>query len=226
MKRFAAASRGLASLFVVVGLLTAAPRLAHAQVHYDVGVEGGVTKRFLTSQPDGGSDPGFGPSFGVQGHLALLPMLRVGAYFAFDYSPHEFEPARLLYAGGLHARILPPIFRNACTYTWVGLGFGYVTTYAPSFNTQDTVNGTTQNTLFYGSTGHFFEIPLSIGVARRIRKPFQVFAELGFRLGFASSGEYYDGRPGQTSNFPPVAAVSPGSETIAVSLSVGIQLDQ
>src|SRR5437762_1536428 len=88
---------------------------AKAQVHYDVGLQAGASKHFVTGGADGAAQPALGPFVGLSAHAAILPMLRAGLYTAFETSPESGITARRLYAGGLHARILPPFFRNACT---------------------------------------------------------------------------------------------------------------
>jgi hypothetical protein len=204
-----------------------ASRGARAQVHYDVGVEGGASKHFLANLPDGASDASLGPLVMLQAHAAVLPMLRAGAYLGFETSPISGTPARRLYSGGLHLRLLPPFWRNPCTYTWLGLGLGYVGVYAPGFGVQvQDSNGQVGTATFDGAGGHYFELPISFGVARRIRKPWQVFAELGVRLGFAMSGSYYDGRPGHATLGPDLVTPPAGDDRFDVFLSVGIQLDQ
>ena len=198
-----------------------------AGVHADVGVQGGVMRRFLTGRPDGGSDASFGPALEVHGHVAVLPMLRAGLYLASDISPQSGAPARRFYSGGLRAKILPPLFRTDVVTTWFFSGFGYAAMYAPSFHLPSaSANDSTHtfDAFFGGAPGHFFEIPIGIGASWRLRKPWQLFAELGTRIGFAHAGAFYDGRVGQAAGQADIL-VTRGNDTLSLFLTIGVELD-
>lgn len=163
---------------------------ARAQVHWDAGAEVGAMKRFTTSSQT--SEPGFGPAFELQGHVALIPMLRVGLYAAQDISPMPSWPARQFYEGGLHVKLTPPLLSSPWrTYLFAGFGAAYVR--------QDPRGGA------------LLEAPAGLGLALKLRAPWEVFAELGGRAGVAFLGGVYDG--GIT-----------GKDSFAVSLSVGVSL--
>jgi hypothetical protein len=172
-------------------LVTAGP--VRAQVNWDVGAEAGAMKRFTTSSQT--SQPGFGPAFELQGHVALIPMLRVGLYAAQDISPMSGWPARQFYGGGLHMKLTPPLLSSPWrTYLFAGFGAEYVR--------QDAQQG---------SDGTLLEVPAGLGLALKVRAPWEVFAELAGRAGVAFLGGVYDG--GIT-----------GKDSFAVSLSVGVSL--
>lgn len=218
----------LTAFLVTLFSLSSASNTAHAQVHVDVGAQAGLMKRFLTSRDPNGSDAGFGPAFELRAHVAILPMLRGGIYVAHDISPISGEPARQITSGGVQARFLPPLVRSESYYTYLAAGFGYATTYAPSFHsTQPNLQqpGTTLDVAFGGDSGRYFEVPLALGMAWKLTKPWVLTAELGGRIGFASSGAVYDGRTASATGVPLVTSYADGNDTFALSLSVGIQLD-
>lgn len=226
----------LFSLIVVLfSLLTSR---AHAQVHWDGAVEAGGMKRIVTSRPPGGHDVGFGPMVGLRAHLALMPLLRVGAYFDGDLSPSDEPAARRVYSGGLRLKITPPVTfgPDEAMRTWLFLGFGYAGVYAPSYRTQLQIQNpagptVSQDVNAGGAGGHFLEIPFGIGVGWRLRKPWEVSAELSGRLGIANSGTVYnsDGRPASVVGGSPIGVDTridtPGQDSWAFGLTIGIGLD-
>lgn len=218
---------GCSTVAVALGLVFA-PRPALAQVNADVGVSGGIMKRFTTGADQGVSDPGFGPVFQLQGHLAVLPMLRVGLYAAYDSSPMPHAGARNFVTGGLHVKFTPPLLPTPWKlYFFTGFGGGYAEA--------DSYTGATflaspgpYTAKFSKIDGGLLEIPLGIGVARKVSGPFEVFAELGGRFGVAFFGNIYDSQNGDaTANLPnlPVAAAHfTGIDSFALSLTVGVSL--
>jgi hypothetical protein len=141
---------------------------AMAQIRWDVGVEGGAMRRGLTSRPPGQPDPGFGPMVEAQGHVALLPLLRLGAYAHLDASPIAGERARDIFAGGVDLRLVFPWPRGDWrAYARGALGEA-------------------------GSReGFFTEVPLALGGAYRVVPSVWVTTELGTRLGFGFGGGDY-----------------------------------
>lgn len=163
---------------------------ARAQVNWDAGLEAGVMKRFTTSSQT--SEPGFGPTFELQGHVALVPMFRVGLYVAQDVSPMPGWPARQFYEGGLHVKWTPPLLSSPWrSYLFAGFGAAYVR--------QDPRDGT------------LLEVPAGLGLALKVRAPWELFAELGGRAGVAFLDDVY-------------GAGITGKDSFAVSLSVGVSL--
>jgi hypothetical protein len=184
------------------GLLCAAVLLsssfARAQVNSDAGLSAGVMKRFTTSTPGGVAQPGFGPVVDLRGHLAVLPMLRVGLYAAYDWSPVAGEAARSFVTGGLHVKLTPPLLPTPWkTYLFTGFGAGYV-------------DG--------AATGGLLEVPLGLGLARKLGSglAWELFAELGGRFGVATFGPVYEA----------THAGFAGADSFALSLSVGVSLTQ
>ena len=108
---------------------------ALAQIHWDAGVHGGASERILAGAKGVGPATALpGPTFGVQGHIALIPFVRVGVYGSFEMSSIDgaSAPARNFYAVGAQAKVLSPWPRGDVRI-FATLGFGYVGAYAPSF---------------------------------------------------------------------------------------------
>lgn len=153
---------------VGVAILLAAPD-ARAQVRYDVGVLGGFAQRFVAgSAAEGGV-------LMVDAHVAVVPLLRVGAWGSAEVSkPLDDGALRGIFSGGLRAKIVPPWPRGVWR-AWVATGFGY-----DGLVTSD------------AGGGGFFEVPAIIGASYRIRKPVVFLMELAARIGFGFWGSYYD----------------------------------
>ncbi len=177
-----------------------APTPASAQLNSDVGLSAGVMKRFTTGAASGVSQPGFGPVVDLRAHVALLPMIRIGLYVAYDHSPMPGAGDRNFVTGGLHLKVSPPLLPAPWkTYLFAGFGAGYAEADA------------------YGSvgslTGALLEIPLGLGLARKLGTSWELFTELGGRFGVATFGPMYEARPGFT-----------GADSFALALTVGVSL--
>jgi hypothetical protein len=119
-----------------------------------------------------------GGALTLDGHVAVFPLLRVGAWVTGEVSkPLDGDAAREIISGGLRVKIVPPWPRGVWRM-WLGTGFGY----------DGLVTG--------GAGGGFFEVPAIFGASYRIRKPWVFLMELGTRFGFGFWGSYYDGRAG------------------------------
>jgi hypothetical protein len=204
---------------------------AAAQVHWDVGGQAGVIRRVLTSRDPGLSDAGFGPVFQLQGHIAILPLLRAGAYVSHDISPIDGIAARQITSAGLHLRVGSPWPREPWR-AWLYAGAGYARVYAPSYHTsllltQDaTQPPAPTDALVMGAGGGFVEVPLGVGVAYRVRKPWEITAELGTRVGFAYTGSVYgSGAVALPSGYGPQQILPSGRDTLALLLSLGVSLE-
>ncbi len=182
---------------MVASALVARP--AGAQLRWDVGAEAGIAKRFTTGAPAGAPSPGVGPIFGLQGHVALVPMVRIGLYAEQDTEPLSQLGPRSFWAGGLHARVTPPLLGGGWrTWLYAGLGYGYV-----DWSSQR-------------ASGGIFDAPVGLGLGDKLGS-WLVFAELGARFGFGFYGSAYSGQGG-------VPAV--GQESVALCASVGLSLEQ
>lgn len=223
--------RLLTTLAVAVALLLATAR-ADAQVHWDASAQVGFMKRNLVDRPTGGArDATVGPAGQLTGHVALLPLVRLGAYFGHDISPFQGDAsARDITWGGLRAKIMSPWPRGDAR-AWLFVGFGYAGVYQRSTVTTagmtapaPGVAGTER--VVHGAGGGFFEVPFGLGASYKLRKPWELCAELGARAGFGHSGSVYDSPgPRRTSesgesNMPPA-----GIDRFGFGLTVGVLVD-
>ncbi len=201
------------------------PALADG-VHWDIGLGAGVNKRFLTNKAV--DDAGFGPSASLEAHVALFPLLRVGAYVTGELSPQGGVPMREMLAAGARVKISPP-WPSTAFRVFAALGVGYVGVYAPKYTlTLQTPTGPQQATVD-GSGGGFLEIPFSLGVTYKVRKPVFLFAELWTRFGMGFSGSYYGGGSGGRSllgaGFEGQVVASAGNDLFALGLNLGFGFD-
>ena len=213
-----------------VGLATLlAAGAASAQLHWDAGVQAGVARRIYTGGTGGG---GFGPIAGIQGHVALFPLIRVGAYLSHDLSPaDDGGTMRNVTSAGLRLKVSAPWPRGQW-HAWAFLGAGYVGVYAPSYHRAlDTGVGTSPgltDARVAGAGGSHVEIPLGIGVGYRFWRPWEVTLEVGSRFGFGFVGSIYQD-PGRAA-FPTGAGerhIEPiGSDTVAPFAVLGVSLDE
>ena len=218
------------ALSVLMAPLVLMPRTARAQVHWDVGAELGIMKRVLTSRTPEASDPGLGPTGEIHAHVALLPLVRVGAYLGHDISPQKDTTARQITSFGARVKLNSPWPRDAW-HAWVFTGFGYAAVYGPSYvrNVATSPVATTrENFLVDGAGGSYFEIPIGIGVGYKIRKPLEITAELAGKLGLGFSGSLYDLGPGRVGRSPTQNQLSfdnPGNDSFGLGLLVGVSFD-
>jgi hypothetical protein len=182
---------------------------ASAQVHWDIGAQLGVMERLTTGGPSGSPTPTPGPLFQLQGHVALVPMVRVGAYVSHDISPIDSVPARQITEGGLRGKVAPPLLSGPW-HTWAVLGVGFAHAYEPSHS----VAGPSGSVAVGSVEGWILDIPVALGLGYRVRgprDPWEISTELGCRFGAAFLGPMYDGGP---------------RDSFALSLSVGVTLDE
>ncbi|MBS2018580.1 MAG: hypothetical protein JST00_37285 [Deltaproteobacteria bacterium] len=213
-------------------LVTLSAGSAAAQLHWDTGAAVGVQKRFLAS---GAADAGFGPTAQLQAHVALLPLVRVGGYLGYEISPLDGDrAARDMFGGGLRVKIMSPWPRGDVRL-WLFVGFGLQAMYARSYRTTVLAEVTPGNpaggvapreALVGGSGGRFLEVPFGIGVSYKFRKPFELFGELGSRVGFAGSGSAYDLGPSlSVAGRPDTNAPVAGQDRFSLGLSLGLLID-
>lgn len=225
--------RCLASLAFSITLLAvlASPREAAAQLHWDASVQVGAMKRFLAERPAGSEDAGFGPVAQLTAHVALLPLVHAGVYAAHDISPlGGHAAARNVTSGGIRGKMTIPLHGNV--RAWGFLGFGLAGVYAqsydlPGFPVQGGAGTVARDAHVEGAGGRFFEVPLGLGVSYKLRKPWELCAELGGRVGFGHSGSVYED-PGpqlKVPGFPDNNVLPSGLDGFAVGLTVGVMVD-
>jgi hypothetical protein len=216
-----------AALLAAALVLVATP--ARAQLRWDVGAEAGGMVRGTYESMGGPGDRGLGPVFELQGHVALVPMVRIGAYFSYDIAPIPTIGTRTFYESGLHMRFTPPLL-PAPWRLWAfgGLGAAYV--YAASYH--ETVNSVAPqpvDVVFSGNGGGMLEVPLGFGLGYRLRglaAPWVIFAELGGRLGVWYWGALYRGDPpySKASGYA-LYGSDPGKDSFALSVSLGLSFE-
>lgn len=161
-------------------------------MHYDLGALGGFSQRFVAKNPAEGG------ALVIDGHVAVIPLVRVGAWASAEISaPVASNPSdsalRGIFSGGARVKIVPPWPRGAWR-AWLATGFG--------------VDGLVTER---DGGGGFFEVPAIIGASYRIRKPFVFLMELGAHVGFGFWGSYY--------------ATHADADVIAIALSLGFGVD-
>jgi hypothetical protein len=201
---------------------------ARAQLHWDASAQAGVMKRFLGSRAAGGSDAGFGPVGELHGHVAILPLVRVGAYVSHDISPQPGDTTALqITSAGARVKISSPLPLDPWR-VWAFVGIGYAGVYGPSFRTPIDVAGARVDALGTGAGGGFFEVPFGVGASYKLRRPWHLTAELSGRGGFGFAGSVFDtqnGRAGFAEGQPQLLLSNPGTPSFALALMFGILLD-
>ena len=163
-----------------------------------------MTKRFTTGGDHGAPAPEVGPSVEVQGHVALVPMVRLGAYLATDLTPVSTGGPRAFWEGGLHVRLPPPLAPWPWR-SWLFSGFGYA--YADDLGAH--------------LPGGMLAIPVGLGLGRKVSRRVLLFTELGAHFGFGFYGRMYD-----RAAVEKLGGAYVGQDTFALSLSVGLSLEE
>ncbi len=180
-------------------------------LRWDVGAELGLLQRF-SGIAAAGVRRSPGPTGELQAHVALAPMIRVGAYAAQDISPVPAGRAQETTEAGLRIKITPPIL-SAPWHAWAFAGVGYARAYAPSYTTGDPPGRWVP-----GAGGGMLALPFGVGLGARLRAPLWIFAELTGRTGLAFTGTFYE---------EPQCLCSSnetGRDSFALALRVGVSL--
>jgi hypothetical protein len=196
--------------------LSSAPT-AGAQVHWDVGIQAGATER-LTTGDARVPTPTPGPSGEIHAHIAVLPMLRVGPYAAFDLSPAPGRATRPIYAAGLRAKLTPP-WLSAPWRAWAFLGVGFADAYTPrDAPVRSPTQAAPSDAVVEGFSTGMLELPVGIGLGYKLRGPWELYSELGARVVVAHGS--IAGASGRGTPSAPLAR----DDLLAVSLSLGVSL--
>jgi hypothetical protein len=174
---------------------------ARAQLRADVGLLVGANKRFSANAPASVSQPGFGPSAELHAHVALMPLVRIGVYGGYEWSPVDPYPARHLIRTGLQLHVRSPFLQRPWRM-WLSLGFGPVFAFGPA----DAAAGVS------AEWGRFLELPVGLGLARRVWGKWEVMAEVLARPAFAQGGALFDVRRA-------------GDDALGLGLAVGVGYD-
>jgi hypothetical protein len=155
-------------------------------------------RRVLSERPAGGKDAGFGPVVELTGHVALVPLVRLGGYLGYDISPVGGDaPTRDVVWAGLRAKIMSPWPRGDARL-WLALGLGYAAVRERGAH----------------AAGGFVDLPFGIGASYKIRKPWALVGELGMRAAFGHTGSAYEA-PGAPN----------GVDRLAAALTIGVLID-
>lgn len=226
----ATVARALLVLLPAALAVVTAATPARAQLHWDATAEAGVMKRFLGKKAAGArGDAGLGPAVELHGHVALLPLVRIGAYVGHDISPQPGDITSLqITSFGVRAKVASPMPLDPWR-VWAFAGFGYAGAYGPSFHTTVApAPGAHVAAFATGAGGGFFEVPFGVGASYKLRRPWHLTAELGGRASFGFSGSLFDtdnGRAAFADGQPQLLLSNPGVPSFAVGLMVGVLLD-
>jgi hypothetical protein len=138
-------------------------------------------------------------------------MLRVGVYVVHDISPVSGVPAREITEAGLRVKFSPPLLSGGWR-NWLFVGLGVARAYMPSHGAAGTTVA--------GASGGILDLPFGVGVGYRIRRPWEIFAELEGRVGLGFAGPLYAKAEAQPS------LPYGGQDSFAVSLSLGVSWDE
>lgn len=185
----------LATAVCLLGLL-AMPREACASI-LNAGAEAGA----ITRTADDPDNLKWGFGWGVHGELGLLPLLNIGPY----YMHYELAPTggsstttedAIFNTLGLRMRLLVPVPGSSWKpYAYLGAGYAWVT--YPSVPLASTLAQPARAPagLSGNTSGHFFEIPIGLGVAYEFATVFHVSADVAYRPGKWFGGAVYDDAP-------------------------------
>ena len=102
---------------------------------------------------------------------------------------------------------------------WLFFGFGYAGVYQRSTSRRGASRAArtfaVADAVVHGAGGGFFEVPFGLGASYKLRKPWELCAELGGRAGFGHTGSVYEApgprvtsRAGRDGTLPP-AGIGP-----------------
>ena len=221
-------------LFAPFFLLALPSRDAHAQVHWDASLQAGGSGRLFSN---GGLTGSIGPVVGIEGDVAVVPLLRLGLYADYEYADTGEPAAPSAVSFGGRVKLMLPGYRHA-VHLWIFSGFGGVFWDAPQYGVTDPTSSP-PNVTVTPATGWFLEVPVGVGMGWRFRRPWELVAELQGRIGFDMNGSYF----GQAGGFADQSGNSlvttrpttandgtggypTGNDVLAILLTVGIGFDE
>jgi hypothetical protein len=175
----------LASAVAAGLLVVAAPAAAEGvPVRWEMSAEVVALQRFMRGADPAAPRPGVGPGAELQAHIALIPMVRVGAYVAYDGAPVPGQTWRDFVEGGLRVKWTPPILGRpwrAWLFGGVGYAWGYQSSYTRAV-------GAPSPEVVPGAGGGMLAVPFGVGLGLRVQSEWTVFAELGGRASLLTTG--------------------------------------
>ena len=200
-------------MIAAFALTPLASPFAAAQVRWDAGADVGVMQRVTTGAAPLAPSPEPGPVGELRAHIAILPMLRMGPYLAHEIAPLSAGAPREITDAGLRAKVSPPLLALPWR-SWLFVGVGYARAYEPSHH----LGGAAGGTFVQGEGGGFLETRVGVGLGYRLDRRWELFAELGGRIGLLFAGSMYD--PAGCGCGEPYE----GKDSFALSLSLGLSL--
>jgi hypothetical protein len=228
--------------FLVASLLGASP--AFAQTRWDASLQAGASMRAFSGNTNvagltGNLGSGFmvSPMVGLEGDVAIVPLLRLGLYADYEYAETGEPKPPSIVSFGARAKLMLPGYRSN-VHWWLFTGIGAAVLDAPAYTAQVQNPSALQSQQLTtesvpSATGVFAEIPLGVGLGWRLSKPLELVAELQGRFGFAMNGSYFsdDGsgngltRPATTANGTAQYGQPTGTDVIAIQLTVGVAFE-
>lgn len=205
-----------------------------SSVHWDLSVQIGAQKRFLTDRQGAMNDAGVGPEIMTSLHLGGR-VVRVGPYVGFESSPIVGDaPGRYLLAGGLQLKLLSPTPLGPLHFYFM-TGFGAVYAMQREGNVPDPSDlfdpNNRQPRLLNSDDGNFLEVPFGVGAFWGNWDHWNFVAELVGRVGFRHEGVIYktgssfsgatELDPANEDRYPPY-----GDDRWAVGLTIGVIYDK
>jgi hypothetical protein len=187
-------------------------------VRWDVGAELGALQRFTRGGDAGAPRPTIGPGAALLAHVALVPMVRLGAYVAYDASPVDGRSVRELVEGGVRLKVTPPILPRPWR-AWLFAGLGYAWAFQPSYALTPAA-GSAGPVVAPAVEGGILDLPFGLGIGWRVQPEWTVFAELGGRASLIAAGAMEEA----PHCLCPGAFV--GKDSFAVGLSLGVSWEQ
>jgi hypothetical protein len=183
---------------------------AAAQVHWDIGAGagGGVRVRSATTTPAAGV-----ASVDVHGHIALIPLVRIGASFEYEDTLNPSGSGeRQYYGAAVRAKVSSP-WTKAPWRLWafVGASAAYV---AAPHGADSSAGVGSMGDRTSAADGGVVELPVGLGAGYRTSRTFELEAIVSARPALTTVGPVY--RP------PPGAEPYAGHEALAVLLTVGV----
>jgi hypothetical protein len=152
----------------------------------------------------------------IDGHVALVPLVRVGAHAGIEETLPNGSEGRRYYAVGMDAKVASP-WTHAPWHVWAfgGLNAAYVvaTRHTVTSGASETETGGAQSSWVDGA---LLELPVGVGAGLRPLAPWEFDAVLSVRTAIASFGPVSRTSPGPDTQ--PFA----GHEVLAVWLTVGV----
>lgn len=183
-----------------------------AQVNTDVGANTGLGIRLRTGTPKpvaaiAGID--------LRGHVAWVPLVRVGAFVGLEETLPNGSEGRRYYAFGLDAKVASP-WMGAPWHAWafVGLDAAYVVATRHALTATSDTGGS--GIPSPQTDGVLVELPIGVGAGIRVHSTWSIEAVLSARPAIASLGP--ESRPSPLPGTQPFA----GHEVLAVWLALGV----